>query len=84
VVLGRAGGPVEHEQPVSAVRAGTRRDHFAEDRLRAAVEADPALRVWTNRSVADTPARLDAMIGPWFFVSRSSVSASEARSSTPR
>lgn len=29
-------------------------DHFAEDRLRAAAEADPALRVWTNRSVAGT------------------------------
>jgi L-ascorbate metabolism protein UlaG (beta-lactamase superfamily) len=29
-------------------------DHFAEDRLRAAAEADPALRIWTNRSVADT------------------------------
>jgi L-ascorbate metabolism protein UlaG (beta-lactamase superfamily) len=28
-------------------------DHFAEDRLRAAAEADPALRIWTNRSVAD-------------------------------
>jgi L-ascorbate metabolism protein UlaG (beta-lactamase superfamily) len=27
-------------------------DHFAEDRLRAAVEADPALRIWTNRAVA--------------------------------
>jgi L-ascorbate metabolism protein UlaG (beta-lactamase superfamily) len=28
-------------------------DHFAEDRLRAAVEADPGLRIWTNRAVAD-------------------------------
>lgn len=28
-------------------------DHFQEDRLRAAAEADPALRIWTNGSVAD-------------------------------
>ncbi|MEV8093884.1 MBL fold metallo-hydrolase [Kitasatospora sp. NPDC085879] len=28
-------------------------DHFAEERLRAAVEAEPGLRIWTNRSVAD-------------------------------
>ncbi|MFF1797344.1 MBL fold metallo-hydrolase [Kitasatospora sp. NPDC058263] len=28
-------------------------DHFEEARLRAALEADPALRVWTNRAVAD-------------------------------
>jgi L-ascorbate metabolism protein UlaG (beta-lactamase superfamily) len=28
-------------------------DHFAEDRLRAAAEADPGLRVWTTRAVAD-------------------------------
>ncbi|MFE7593170.1 MBL fold metallo-hydrolase [Kitasatospora sp. NPDC057512] len=28
-------------------------DHFEESRLRAALEADPALRVWTNRAVAD-------------------------------
>ncbi|KQV19157.1 MULTISPECIES: MBL fold metallo-hydrolase [unclassified Kitasatospora] len=27
-------------------------DHFVEDRLRAAVEADPGLRIWTNGSVA--------------------------------
>lgn len=27
-------------------------DHFAEDRLRAALDADPALRVWTNPAVA--------------------------------
>jgi L-ascorbate metabolism protein UlaG (beta-lactamase superfamily) len=27
-------------------------DHFAPDRLRAALDADPALEVWTNRSVA--------------------------------
>jgi len=27
-------------------------DHFAPDRLRAAMDADPALEVWTNRSVA--------------------------------
>jgi L-ascorbate metabolism protein UlaG (beta-lactamase superfamily) len=28
-------------------------DHFDEDRLRAAAEADPALRIWTNGAVAD-------------------------------
>ncbi|MGK4583852.1 MBL fold metallo-hydrolase [Kitasatospora sp. HPMI-4] len=28
-------------------------DHFVEDRLRAAAEADPGLRIWTNRAVAD-------------------------------
>lgn len=28
-------------------------DHFSEDRLRAALEADPAVEVWTLRSVAD-------------------------------
>ncbi|MDI5967390.1 MBL fold metallo-hydrolase [Streptomyces sp. SL13] len=28
-------------------------DHFAEDRLRAALEANPAARIWTLRSVAD-------------------------------
>ncbi len=33
---------VTHEHP----------DHFVGDRLRAALEADPALEVWTNRSVA--------------------------------
>ncbi|MBD0671289.1 MBL fold metallo-hydrolase [Streptomyces sp. CBMA156] len=33
-------------------------DHFEESRLRAALEADPALRVWTNRAVAD---RLDGV-----------------------
>jgi L-ascorbate metabolism protein UlaG (beta-lactamase superfamily) len=33
---------VTHEHP----------DHFAGDRLRAALDADPALEVWTNRSVA--------------------------------
>ena len=27
-------------------------DHFAPDRLRAALDADPALEVWTNQSVA--------------------------------
>jgi L-ascorbate metabolism protein UlaG (beta-lactamase superfamily) len=27
-------------------------DHFAPDRLRAALDADPALEIWTNRSVA--------------------------------
>jgi L-ascorbate metabolism protein UlaG (beta-lactamase superfamily) len=27
-------------------------DHFAPDRLRAALDADPALEVWTNKSVA--------------------------------
>ena len=33
---------VTHEHP----------DHFAPDRLRAALDADPALEVWTNKSVA--------------------------------
>ncbi|MCW2682406.1 MAG: Beta-lactamase superfamily protein [Blastococcus sp.] len=33
---------VTHEHP----------DHFAPDRLRAALDSDPALEVWTNRSVA--------------------------------
>ncbi|MEV7978549.1 MBL fold metallo-hydrolase [Streptomyces sp. NPDC086519] len=33
-------------------------DHFDESRLRAAAEANPALRIWTNRSVA---ARLDGL-----------------------
>ncbi|MFF4379088.1 MBL fold metallo-hydrolase [Kitasatospora sp. NPDC001547] len=33
-------------------------DHFEESRLRAALEADPALRVWTNRAVA---AQLDGV-----------------------
>jgi L-ascorbate metabolism protein UlaG (beta-lactamase superfamily) len=33
-------------------------DHFAEARLRAAAEANPALRIWTNRSVA---AKLDGL-----------------------
>ncbi|QMU68715.1 MBL fold metallo-hydrolase [Streptacidiphilus sp. P02-A3a] len=28
-------------------------DHFVEDRLRRAAEADPALRIWTNGAVAD-------------------------------
>ncbi|MFJ1702407.1 MBL fold metallo-hydrolase [Kitasatospora sp. NPDC088346] len=28
-------------------------DHFAEDRLRAAVADHPGLRIWTNRAVAD-------------------------------
>ena len=28
-------------------------DHFEPDRLRRAMDADPALEVWTNRSVAD-------------------------------
>jgi L-ascorbate metabolism protein UlaG (beta-lactamase superfamily) len=35
-------------------------DHFAPDRLRAALEADPALEVWTNASVA---AQLDGLAG---------------------
>ncbi|GAA0629056.1 MBL fold metallo-hydrolase [Streptomyces crystallinus] len=34
---------VTHEHP----------DHFAEDRLRAALEADPAVEIWTLRSVAE-------------------------------
>ncbi|MFJ2190274.1 MBL fold metallo-hydrolase [Kitasatospora sp. NPDC087861] len=33
-------------------------DHFEESRLRAALEADPALRVWTNSAVAS---RLDGV-----------------------
>jgi L-ascorbate metabolism protein UlaG (beta-lactamase superfamily) len=33
---------ITHEHP----------DHFAPDRIRAALDADPALEVWTNRSVA--------------------------------
>lgn len=33
---------VTHEHP----------DHFAPDRLRAALDADPALEIWTNKSVA--------------------------------
>ncbi|MFE0458712.1 MBL fold metallo-hydrolase [Kitasatospora sp. NPDC058965] len=28
-------------------------DHFAEERVRVALQADPALRVWTNRAVAE-------------------------------
>ncbi|WP_035850391.1 MBL fold metallo-hydrolase [Kitasatospora azatica] len=28
-------------------------DHFAEDRIRAALEANPGLKIWTNRAVAD-------------------------------
>jgi L-ascorbate metabolism protein UlaG (beta-lactamase superfamily) len=28
-------------------------DHFAPDRIRAALDGDPALEVWTNRSVAE-------------------------------
>jgi L-ascorbate metabolism protein UlaG (beta-lactamase superfamily) len=39
---------VTHEHP----------DHFAEERLRRAADADPALRIWTNRAVA---ARLDGL-----------------------
>ncbi|KUO15174.1 MBL fold metallo-hydrolase [Streptomyces dysideae] len=35
-------------------------DHFAEPVLRAAAEADPSLRIWANRSVAD---RLDGLGG---------------------
>lgn len=35
-------------------------DHFEESRLRAALEADPALRVWTNSAVAS---RLDGVAG---------------------
>ena len=33
---------ITHEHP----------DHFAPDRLRSALEADPALEIWTNKSVA--------------------------------
>jgi L-ascorbate metabolism protein UlaG (beta-lactamase superfamily) len=39
---GATGVLVTHEHP----------DHFAPDRLRAAMDADPALEVWTNKSVA--------------------------------
>ena len=39
---------VTHEHP----------DHFAPDRIRAALDADPGLEVWTNRSVA---AQLDGL-----------------------
>jgi L-ascorbate metabolism protein UlaG (beta-lactamase superfamily) len=35
-------------------------DHFEPERLRAAMDADPALEVWTNRSVA---ARLEGLAG---------------------
>jgi L-ascorbate metabolism protein UlaG (beta-lactamase superfamily) len=41
---------VTHEHP----------DHFAPDRLRAALDADPALEVWTNKAVA---AQLGALGG---------------------
>jgi L-ascorbate metabolism protein UlaG (beta-lactamase superfamily) len=41
---------VTHEHP----------DHFAPDRLRAALEADPTLEVWTNKSVAG---QLDGFAG---------------------
>ncbi|TKJ28256.1 MBL fold metallo-hydrolase [Blastococcus sp. CCUG 61487] len=41
---------VTHEHP----------DHFAPDRLRAALDADPALEIWTNKSVA---ARLEGTGG---------------------
>ena len=39
---GAAAVLVTHEHP----------DHFQPDRLRAALDADPALEIWTNRSVA--------------------------------
>jgi L-ascorbate metabolism protein UlaG (beta-lactamase superfamily) len=39
---GATGVLVTHEHP----------DHFAPDRLRAALDADPALEVWTNKAVA--------------------------------
>jgi L-ascorbate metabolism protein UlaG (beta-lactamase superfamily) len=39
---GATGVLVTHEHP----------DHFAPDRLRAALDADPALEIWTNKSVA--------------------------------
>ncbi|MDT0274352.1 MULTISPECIES: MBL fold metallo-hydrolase [Blastococcus] len=41
---------VTHEHP----------DHFEPQRLRAALDADPALEIWTNRSVAE---KLDAPAG---------------------
>ena len=40
---------VTHEHP----------DHFAPDQLRAALDADPALEVWTNKSVA---AQLEGLV----------------------
>jgi L-ascorbate metabolism protein UlaG (beta-lactamase superfamily) len=47
---GATGVLVTHEHP----------DHFAPDRLRAALDADPALEIWTNKAVA---AQLDAAGG---------------------
>ena len=47
---------VTHEHP----------DHFAPDRLRAALDADPALEVWANKSVAgllDAPAGRVHVVG---------------------
>jgi L-ascorbate metabolism protein UlaG (beta-lactamase superfamily) len=41
-MAGAAAVLITHEHP----------DHFAPDRIRAALEADPALEVWTNGSVA--------------------------------
>ncbi len=43
---------ITHEHP----------DHFAPDRLRAALDADPALEVWTNKSVAAQLAGLGARV----------------------
>ncbi|MEU0425232.1 MBL fold metallo-hydrolase [Streptomyces canus] len=37
-------------------------DHFAEPVLRAAAEADPSLRIWANRSVADRLAGLGGRV----------------------
>ncbi|MER5864709.1 MBL fold metallo-hydrolase [Kitasatospora sp. NPDC002040] len=37
-------------------------DHFVEDRLRAAVAADPGLRIWANRSVAGQLAGLGGRV----------------------
>ena len=48
---------VTHEHP----------DHFVPDRLRAALDADPALEVWTNASVAGhygTGADNDGLVPP--------------------
>ncbi|MFF7631691.1 MBL fold metallo-hydrolase [Kitasatospora sp. NPDC008050] len=37
-------------------------DHFTEDQVRAALAANPALRIWTNRAVADQLAGLGTAV----------------------
>ncbi|MCX4749710.1 MBL fold metallo-hydrolase [Kitasatospora sp. NBC_01287] len=37
-------------------------DHFTEDQVRAALAANPGLRIWTNRAVADQLAGLGAAV----------------------